>query len=215
MEIYDTEEEQIAALKRWWKANGNSVISGLVAGILLIGGWSFWQSYQQDTRLQASALYEQMLRAINLDNTESANKIAERLNEQYSSTPYSVYAKMFQAKLKVQEGDLNAAKQLLQNLVASTDNGLKNVANIRLIRLLLATGEYEQGLQLISAVDQASAEEFAANYEELKGDLYVALDRQGEARTAYQNALRAGHSSPLLQYKIEDLTAPELADTNS
>jgi hypothetical protein len=30
-----------------------------------------------------------------------------------------------------------------------------------------------------------------------------------QARTSYQNALRNGSKSPLLQLKIDDLTAPE------
>lgn len=215
MEIYETEEAQVEALKKWWKANGSSVISGLIAATVLIVGWNFWQRYQQDTRLQASALYEQMLQAVGQDKKESANKIAERIDHQFSSTPYAAYAKFIQAKTKVHEGDLDSAKQLLQELAASTDNGLKNVANIRLVRLLLATGEYERGLQLIAEVDQAAAQQFAGNYEELKGDLYVALDRPVEARTAYQNAQRSGQASPLLQYKIDDLTAPELTGSPS
>jgi predicted negative regulator of RcsB-dependent stress response len=50
---------------------------------------------------------------------------------------------------------------------------------------------------------------FSNHYDELVGDLYVALDRVDQARTSYQNALRNGHQSPLLQMKIDDLTAPE------
>jgi predicted negative regulator of RcsB-dependent stress response len=41
------------------------------------------------------------------------------------------------------------------------------------------------------------------------GDLYVALDRTDEARSSYEKAKRNGLQSPLLQFKIDDLTAPE------
>jgi hypothetical protein len=34
-----------------------------------------------------------------------------------------------------------------------------------------------------------------------------------EARTSYQNALRNGQPSPLLQFKIDDLTAQEKLET--
>jgi predicted negative regulator of RcsB-dependent stress response len=77
---------------------------------------------------------------------------------------------------------------------------------------MLAAGEYEQGLKLIAEVDPASAASFSGNYDELVGDLYVALDRLDEARTSYQKALRDGHQSPFLQAKIDDLTAPEIVE---
>jgi predicted negative regulator of RcsB-dependent stress response len=39
--------------------------------------------------------------------------------------------------------------------------------------------------------------------------LYVALDRLDQARSSYQKALENGYKSPLLQIKIDDLSAPE------
>jgi hypothetical protein len=77
-----------------------------------------------------------------------------------------------------------------------------------------ATGDYEKGLQLLVEVDQSAVQAFAANYDELKGDLYVELERLGEARTAYQSALRAGARSPLLQFKLDDITAAEVVENN-
>jgi predicted negative regulator of RcsB-dependent stress response len=74
---------------------------------------------------------------------------------------------------------------------------------------MLANGEYEQGLALINDVDPATSSSFSGNYDELVGDLYVALDRLDQARTSYQKALENGYKSPLLQIKIDDLTALE------
>lgn len=62
-------------------------------------------------------------------------------------------------------------------------------------------------------MEKQPSESFSASYEELKGDLYVALNRLGVARTAYQNALRAGQPSPLLQIKLENISAPEILET--
>ena len=214
MEIYDTEEEQVAAIKRWWKENGTSTITGIVAGVILIAGWNFWQSYTKDKAKNASALYEQLLDSISTEKNESAEKIAERITEQYGSTAYATYAALLLAKTKVQQGDLDAAKNILEKQMRDADSAeLKNVARIRLIKLMLATDENEKGLQLIAEVDQSSAQGFSASYDELKGDLYVALDRLGEARTAYQSALRAGVKSPLLQFKLDDITAAEIVES--
>ena len=213
MEIYETEEEQIEALKRWWKENGQATITGIIVGVAMILGWNFWQNYKRDQALQASALYEQLLTAADEGKVESADKIADRIDDQYKGIAYSTFAELIKAKIKVQQNDLEGAKQVLEATVASADNELSHVARLRLIRILLAKGEYEQGLQLIAEVDPGSAAGFSGAYDELKGDLYVALDRSGEARTAYQAALRSGSQSPLLQFKIDDLTEAEIIST--
>jgi len=212
VEIYETEEEQVAALKDWWKANGSSVISGVVMAVIIVGSWNFWQSYQRDKIDQASNFYEQLMQADKANNKASVEKLSEKLNANFDSTAYAAYALLFQAKDKVEQKDLAAAKALLeQALTTSDDNEIKHVARTRLIRVLLAQGEYEQGLQVIADVNQAELGGFEAIYEELKGDLYVAMARIGEARTAYQAAVKAGQGSPLLQFKLDDLTA---TDTN-
>jgi predicted negative regulator of RcsB-dependent stress response len=209
VEIYDTEEEQVEALKRWWKENATATIVGLGMGIVIILGWNYWQNHKKEQATQASLIYDQLLKAVDQDKKESVEKLAERTQEQFKGTEYATFSGLFQAKLKYQQGDVAAAKQILKTIAAEPNKQLSNIAKIRLVRLMLDTGEYEQGLQLINEVDANAALSYSANYDELVGDLYVALDRLDEARTSYQNALRNGQPSPLLQFKIDDLTAQE------
>ncbi len=207
MAIYDTEEEQVEALKRWWKDNSQAVIIGVVVGVGLIFGIDFWKAQQHDKRLQASSVYEQLMQADSQNKADQLEKLGQDLGTQYDATAYANYAALYQVKTKVQQGDLPAAKAILEKVIAKGDSTLKNVAKLRLLSLLLASGEYEQGLKLIAETDAASIQGFSSNYEELKGDLYVALGRTDEARTAYENALREGAESALLQFKLDDLTA--------
>ncbi len=209
MEIYDTEEEQLEALKRWWKENGQSTIVGLILGIAIILGWNYWRDHKKAQAEQASALYSQLIQAIGADQKDSAEKLAERIQEQFSKTEYAAYSGLLQAKLKVQQGDLAAAQQILKKIAEGSNKEMSNVARIRQVRLMLASGQYEQGLQLINEVDPAASTSFSGNYDELVGDLYVALDRLDLARSSYQKALENGYKPPLLQLKIDDLTAPE------
>ncbi len=211
MEIYDTEEEQVAAIKKWWKDNGKSTILGIIVGIILIFSWNFWQSYQKDKASQASTLYAQLLESVTKKNDESIQSINQQISEQFGSTAYANYSALFVAKSKVEQGELEAAKLILEKLMAEASSiDLENIARIRLIRLLHAMDQNEKGLQLIAQVDQSSSEGFTASYNELKGDIYVALDRLAEARTAYQSVLREGMQSPLLQLKLNDITATEI-----
>jgi len=150
---------------------------------------------------------------VDSNNKESAEKLAERMQEQFKGSEYAAFSGLLQAKLKSQQGDDVDAKRILKTIAADPNKELSNIAKIRLVRLMLATGEYEQGLQLINEVDANAADSYSANYDELVGDLYVALDRLDEARTSYQKALINGQSSPLLQFKIDDLTAQEKQET--
>ena len=209
MAIYETEEEQLEALKRWWKENGTSTVVGVALGIAIIIGWNYWQEHKREQANQASALYDQLLKAAETDQKDAVDKLAKRLQDQYGNSNYAAYGGLFQAKFKVQQGDIPAAKEILKKIAAGKDKELSHIAKIRLVKLMLASGEYEQGLQVINDVDQAEAAKFSDNYDELVGDLYVALDRLDEARTAYQKALKNGYQSPLLQLKIDDLTTSE------
>ncbi len=211
MEVYETEEEQVAAIKRWWKENGTSTIAGVVIGIAMITGWNFWQTNQKDQAKQASALYDQLQVSASKKNNESVQKIAEKLTAEHGGSVYATYADLILAKTKVQQNDIEGAKALLERQMNTAgSNELRNIAKLRFIKLLYAAGENEKGLQMIAEVDQASAKSFSASYDELKGDLYVALERLGEARTAYESALRAGVKSPLLQFKLDDIAATEI-----
>jgi predicted negative regulator of RcsB-dependent stress response len=210
MEILDTtEEERLEATKKWWKENGLACIFGIVLGLVVIYGWNYYKSYQLSRAEQASDMYDQLLTAIKSDKNDSVDKIAQTLQEQYANTDYAIYSRLFQADLKVQKNDLAGAKAILEKVVAINKKEISNIAKIRMVRIMLANKEYQQGLQLISEIDPVTSSSFSGSYDELIGDLYVGLDRLGEARTSYQKALDSGYNSPLLQLKIDDLTAPE------
>jgi predicted negative regulator of RcsB-dependent stress response len=208
MELYETEEQQVEALQKWWKENGTAAMVGLGIGIAVILGWNYWQDYKKEQTGKASAVYDQLLKDVNEGKNAEVDAVAKQLKTEFGSTEYTIYSILLQAKTKVESGDLAGAKELLQGL-ANQSSDLSELAKLRLVRLYLATGEYEKGLQLIAQVDQKAAASFSDNYDELVGDLYVALDRIDEARTSYEKALHNGYQSPLLQFKLDDLTAPE------
>ena len=213
MAIYDTEEEQVAAIKQWWKENGVSTIAGIAVGIIAIVGWDLWKDHQQQQASQASGLYTQLQASIETKNYDSSIELTTRIAQQHGGSAYNSYAALMMAKVKVSQGDLAAAQTILEKQMKTADSvELRNIARIRLVKVLQARNENEKGLQLISSVDQSKSQGFSAIYDELIGDLYVALDRLGEARTAYQSALRSGSQSRLLQFKLDDISASEVLE---
>jgi predicted negative regulator of RcsB-dependent stress response len=208
MEVYLSEEERLEALQRWWKENKQSVFGGILLGLAAVGGWNMWQGNRQATAEQASNLYQQMLKAVETKQTESALKLGERIAGQYASTAYAEYARFFVAKAKAEMGDLAGARKALEEELAhSGDGNLKLLARLRLGRTLLAAGEVDPALKLVEPVAAADAGKFAGLYEELKGDLYAAAKRPAEARKAYEKAKELGENSLLLELKLSDLPA--------
>ncbi len=210
VEVYESEEAQVEALKAWWKENGKAVIVGAILGFSMLGGWNFWQAQQREQAEEASTLYSELLNNIQTNKVSEAKNTSQSLMNAHNDLAYADYARLIQSKLEIDAGNFVVAKALLTTQMQESDVELQNIARIRLVRLMLSTAEYEAGLQLISEVNLANSSSFDAIYDELTGDLYVALDRLGEARTAYEKALRSGQASPLLQFKLDDITAPEI-----
>ena len=209
MAIYDTEEEQLEQLKKWWDANNTSLIAGVITAIVIVTGWNLWQNHQLTQREEASQLYQNLLDSASKNDNTAIEKLADQLAVEHGSLAYAHFAALEKAKSKVQQGDLEAAKAILQQQVQNPGSvEVQHVARLRLVQLMLATGQYEEGLKLIAAVDPAKAEGFTASYDELEGDLYVAMDRLDEARNAYQSAIRSGQATALAQFKLDDLAAP-------
>ena len=207
METYLTEEERLEALQRWWKENKSSLFAGVIMGLVIITAWKYWQGHQQAQREEASLTYHLMGRAISAKQPEEALKMGQQLIESYPSTTYAEFARLTLAKLKVEAGDLEAAKLRLEEEVKQGhDETLKALARLRLARILLARGEADAGIALLKGTE-SSAGKFSALFEEVRGDLLIAAKRPQEARSAYEKAKELGNRSPLLDLKIHDLPA--------
>ncbi len=206
MEVYLSDEERVEALKKWWQTNGRSVVTGLALGLAILAGWNAWQNAQKQKAEEASGLYQQLLKAVDAKQAEPALKLSERLIQQHQGTAYATYATLFEAKLKVDAGDLAGAKKVLSDLLAaSKDDNIKHLARLRLGRVMLALGEFDPALKLLEPLKPRDMGKYEKLYEELKGDLYAAEQRTSEAQAAYERAKQLGDAAPLLDMKINNL----------
>lgn len=205
MDMYVSEEERVEALKRWWKENRNSLLIGLLLGLLVVSGWRYWQAQQQAQHEEASLIFHRLSEAALIRQPLEAQKLAERLIEGYGSTTYAEFARLSLAKFKVVSGDLEAAKlRLEEELRLGKNEALKDLARLRLARVLLARGEYAQGLELLGQ-SKGESSQFDGLLQEVRGDLLRGEKRLEEARAAYLAAKEKENRSPLLDLKIHDL----------
>lgn len=188
MAVYDHEEqEQLEALKAWWRDHGNKVVNLALAAAVVaasVSGWKWWQDKQAG---EASAVYGQLQAAAEKHDAKVTRDMAVALAENYSGTVYAGMGALLTAKVQAEAGDLkNAKAQLAWAADKASDPALRDLARLRLAGLLLDEKAYDEALQQLSTEPEAG---FAARYAELKGDVYAAQGKTDEARTAYQAAL--------------------------
>ncbi len=207
MDIYQTEDEQVEALKKWWQDNGKSAIFGVVLGLSAIFGWREWQDYQTEMAASASTLYQQMVGAAREQKAEDLIKVASEISTNYEKTAYAVFARLALARVAVENNDLDSAVTDLRWALKNTSqDSLQHVISLRLARVLIAQSKYEEARSILKKQDQG---EFAVSYLELEGDIFRKQDKISEARQSYNKAIslaKAGNQdTSMLDLKLDDM----------
>jgi predicted negative regulator of RcsB-dependent stress response len=212
LDIYQTEDEQVEALKKWWQENGKSAIFGVALGLMAIFGWREWKDYEVEQAAAASQLYQEMVVASQQNKAATVDEKASEIVAAYSSTSYAVFAKLGLAKLAVADGDLEGAASNLQWALDNTSqNSLRHVITLRLVSVLIA--QKKAGEAKILLDNKTASGEFGASYQELEGDVLKLEGNIDAARDAYQKALNTAQSSGqdtvILDMKLDDLGRAE------
>lgn len=208
MEAYSSEQEQVEALKKWWKENGSSVITGLLLGLAVIFGTRAWFGYQERQQEAASHLYVQFMNGLERNDAEQTSQAGDALVSDYSRSPYAALAALGMARQQIEQGELAAARAQLQwALERSKTAAIRHSARLRLVRLLTAMEEFTAAEALLN--EAPAAAEYAPLYAELRGDLALVQGDRTAAREAYQAALAGlgadAPSRPLLRIKLDDV----------
>lgn len=208
MALDSIEEEHLDTLKRWWKESGKSVVAGVVIGLALLFAIWTWRDYSSTQAETASAEYQLLIAEVEQGDTQAGLERGERIVNEFSGTPYAVFSALAVAKLALDAGDSGVARNYLQYALANADQpNIEHVARLRLARVMIADGETQAALDLVSSVEPGS---FLSAYEEIKGDIHVSMGEPQLARTAYQTALEAledadPEEKALLRMKLDDL----------
>jgi len=209
---YETEEQQVEALKEWWDENGRAVLLGVGLGIFIIAAYNFWQSRKEANAVEASDLYSQSVDALREGDTGKAQELAEELSDEHGGTLYASYARMAAARAAIEGGDIEAAADHLKWAVNNTDQpDVKVIAQLRLARVNAELGDVEAALKTLP---KSANDSFKGMLEEVRGDLQLLSGDTGAAREAYEAALEAGGVADpaTLQIKLNDLA--EAADAS-
>ncbi len=208
MNEYETEEQQVEALKRWWKENGTSLIVGLFVGVSGLFGWRYYVDQNNFHATQASDLYMQVMQSAALNTVDDKTiDINNKLINEFSDTPYAALSSLALAKSEYEKSNIDAATAQLEIAVKHASNDvIKQIANLRLAKVYIEQSKYDEALVLLSLSHAAA---YDAQYEELKGDLYLAKGDVALARAAYDKAidLQGAAASRWLKLKRQNLGA--------
>ena len=171
-EEYLTDDEQLEAVKHMFKEYAPWIIGGLVLGL---GGWygiQFLQVASERARIAGS-------RAVRADDFRNASRrsqksraIADGLVKDFPSSPYADQAQLAIARMSVEDGhSADAVAPLTQVMDNSKDTELKQIARLRLARVLIDQGKPDDAIKLLAAGTPGS---FAGRYHEVRGDALYA-----------------------------------------
>lgn len=209
--MYETDEEQIEAIKKWFARWGNLLIGGVLALLVGYGGFWFYQNQQEQARIDASDQYQQVVQLVGTANSLSSEQrdrldsLFDELVEAHPRSTYAVYTAMLQARYAAVAEDFDQAEERLRwALEQARDESLQRLLNLRLARVQFAQGDHDAVLATLEALDPGSQR---VGYAELRGDVHAALGDRAAAREAYteawEQAQAQGLNRPLLQAKAE------------
>lgn len=200
------EQDQLDALKTWWKTNGSKVL--IVASLLVItfGGYEGWKQYQAKQSEAASTMFMQLGDTSPTD-VKAIQALSGEIIEKYPSTPYAARAALLSAKVHYNAKDVDNAKIKSEWAYKNAkEDAVKTLAQLQLAAILFEQKDYEAALKLVNEKHESS---FNGLFADLKGDVLVAQGKSADAKVAYQEALNSfefgSRYARYTQHKLEAL----------
>ncbi len=202
MELYDTEEQQVEAIKSWWAQYGNALIAGVVIGVGGLIGWHYYQEGKTSETHDASHQYTQVMQNLTTQGADAEQSVSDFIDNN-PVTEYSVLAAMQLAKAYVQAQDFDKA---LQQLQWAKDNNqeekLQPLLTFNIARIEKEQGDFTKAEQTLDGLTDVA---WTGRVAELRGDIALQKGDEKAAYTAYTQAQQEQDASQLLALKLDDL----------
>jgi predicted negative regulator of RcsB-dependent stress response len=192
-----TDEQQANIIRQWLKENGPFVLGGLGVGLAALFGWDQWRSYEIQHDTEASVIYEELIGKVQINNLDEANALLGKLVADYSGSPYLDQAHLRLTKMSLDRNDFEAAASHLESVIAQTNSdAMMHIARIRLARIRLQQEQFDAALAALEGANTDSA--FYARINDVRGDIYISMNRPTEALASYEAALTDTRQPPAI-----------------
>lgn len=202
--LSDREREE--ALREWWRDNWAWIIGGVVLGIGVLVGWHYLGVHRQAQAETAGQLYRDIEAAVGAGDTAKAQEKLTALVGDFDTSAYAQQGRLMLAKAHVDAGKTTDAESLLREVQQKAkDEQLQDIATLRLARLLIQQGKYDDAVKLLEPL---TAGGFGAQAREVRGDaLFAKGDAEG-ARAEYAAALANADAQidrQFVELKLQDV----------
>jgi predicted negative regulator of RcsB-dependent stress response len=182
------EQEQLDQLKHFWNTYGNLISWVLIAvfgAVAAMNGWQYWQRTQS---AKASALYDEVERAVQAGDLPRAEQAFADARDKYGGTVFAQQAALLVAQAAADKGKPDAARAALGWVAdKSSDEGYQAIARLRLASLLVESKAYDEALKQL---DGGFPAEFAPLLADRRGDIYTLQGKKDQARDEYTKAYK-------------------------
>ncbi len=206
MEIYENENDQMEAVKRFFAENGKALLVGVVIGIGALLGWRYWNNHKADSAMVTSQEYQKVVTGLNGDKPDTLASAEKFVTDTQGS--YGAFAALELAQQYADKSELaKAAAQLQQGLKNTKDANLQAVLSLRLARIQI---QQKQADDALKTLDVVKGEGWQAIVADVRGEALLSKgDRKG-ARDAWSQGV-ASNASPalreMMQMKINNLSS--------
>lgn len=183
------EQEQLDQLKHFWNTWGTLISSVLIVVAGSLAAWNGYQYWQNRQAGQAAALFDAVDVAARAGDQARVTQAFGDLKAKYAGTTQAAQAGLTLAKISVDAGNADAAKESLGWVAEhARDDGLKALAKLRLASVLMDQKNYDDALKQLAG---SPTVEFEAVFADRKGDILVLQDKRAEAIAEYTKAYKA------------------------
>ena len=191
------EQEQLDALKAFWKKQGNLITWTLVLVLGAFAAWNGWNYWQRDQAVKAGAMFEELDRAAAAGDAEKTARVFADMQQRFPKVPITQQGGLTAAKVQVDKGQADAAKASLTWVAENgAEEEMRTIARLRLAAVQADAKQFDEALKTLAA---ATAPEFTALVADRRGDVLMAQGKKPEARAAWEAAYAA--MDPKVDYR--------------
>jgi predicted negative regulator of RcsB-dependent stress response len=162
------EQEQLDAIKSFWKTYGNLITWVITLALAAFAAWNGWNWYQRDQGHKAGAMFDELERAAQAGDADKAGRVLGDLKERFPGTAFAQQGALTAARVQFEKGQLDAAKASLTWVAEKgVEEEARVVARLRLAGLLLEAKQYDEALKQLDAAKgspEGKTEEAKAAY---------------------------------------------------
>jgi predicted negative regulator of RcsB-dependent stress response len=182
------EQEQLDALKAFWKRYGNLITWVLILVLGAYAAWNGWNYWQRDQGLKSGVMFDELERAATAGDAERVGRIFNDLKERFPKTAFAQQAGLLAAKVQLDKGQPDAAKASLTWVAEkAVEVEMRTVARLRLAALQLDAKQYDEALKTLG---EATAPGFEPLVADRRGDVLLAQGKPEDAKAAYLQAYK-------------------------